>query len=79
VKAFPLAIALSAILFAQQGNPAKLERQIQSQVLTSKSDPAVQITFALQFKYAGSQKKDLKQTINFPSLRPVCETMRLKA
>jgi hypothetical protein len=56
VKVFPVAFALSAILFAQQGGPAKLERQIQGQVLTSKSDPAVQITFAPQFKYAGGQR-----------------------
>jgi hypothetical protein len=51
-----MAFALSAVLFAQQGGPARLERQIQGQVLTSKSDPAVQITFAPQFKYAGGQR-----------------------
>ena len=56
VKVFPVVFALSAILFAQQGGPAKLERQIQGQVLTSRSDPAVQITFAPQFKYAGGQR-----------------------
>jgi hypothetical protein len=56
VKVFPVVFALSAILLAQQGDPARLERQIQGQVLTSKSDPAVQITFAPQFKYAGGQR-----------------------
>src|SRR5262249_5596454 len=34
----------------------KLERQVQGQILTSKSNPAVKITFDLHFKYAGGQR-----------------------
>jgi hypothetical protein len=57
VKVFPLAaLAFSAILLAQSSGPAKLERQAHGQTLTSKSDPAVQITFAPQFQYAGGQR-----------------------
>ena len=50
------ALALSVILLNQGGDPAKLDRQVQGQVLTSKSNPPVQITFAPQFKYAGGQR-----------------------
>jgi hypothetical protein len=56
VKVFPIVLALSLVLCVQPGDSAKLERQIQGQILTSKSNPAIQITFAPHFKYAGGQR-----------------------
>ncbi len=56
VKVFSAVLALATILLGQSGDSTRLERQVQGQVLTSKSDPAVQITFAPQFKYAGGQR-----------------------
>lgn len=56
MKVFPIVLALSLVLCVQPGNSAKLERQIQGQILTSKNNPAIQITFAPQFKYAGGQR-----------------------
>ncbi|HZI57476.1 MAG TPA: hypothetical protein VFF39_11910 [Verrucomicrobiae bacterium] len=57
VKVFPvMALALSAILLAQSAGSDRLERQAQGQALTSSHDPAVQITFGPQFKYAGGQR-----------------------
>jgi hypothetical protein len=57
VKVFSIvAFAFSAILAVQSSGPSRLERQAQGQILTSKSDPAVQITFGPNFKYAGGQR-----------------------
>ena len=57
MKVIPAAaFAFSAILLAQTGDPARLERQVQGPVLTSSHDPAVQITFSPNFKYAGGQR-----------------------
>jgi len=57
VKVFPaMALAFSAILLAQGTGSDRLERQVQGQTLTSSHDPAVQITFGPQFKYAGGQR-----------------------
>lgn len=56
VKVFPaLALALSLTLLAPAPGSARPERQAQGQVLVSSHDPAVQITFAPQFKYVGGQ------------------------
>ena len=57
MKVFPvMGFALAVVLFAQGPDSARLERQVQGQVLTSSHDPAVQITFGPQFKYAGGQR-----------------------
>jgi hypothetical protein len=57
VRVLPLAtVVLSIALFGQAADSTKLERQVQGQVLTSDHAPAVQITFAPQFKYAGGQR-----------------------
>jgi hypothetical protein len=57
VKVFAAAaVALSLLLPAQGGDSARLERQVQGQTLTSERDPAVLITFASPFKYAGGQR-----------------------
>ena len=42
-------------LLGQTADQGKLERQVHGQVLTSGSNPAVQITFDQRFKYAGGQ------------------------
>ena len=52
---FPIALALLMALFGQTADHGKLERQVSGQVLTSGSNPAVQITFDQSFKYAGGQ------------------------
>jgi len=49
-------LLVSAALLAQNGEPTKLDRQVQGQVLTSAADPAVTITFDKKFKYAGGQR-----------------------
>ena len=59
MKVFPALALLLAALALQAGNSARLERQVNGQVLTSKSDPAVQITFSPEFKYAGGQRFQL--------------------
>lgn len=56
MKVFPAWALLLATFALQSGNSTRLERQVQGQVLRSNSDPAVQITFAPQFKYAGGQR-----------------------
>jgi hypothetical protein len=47
-----LALSVSLLALSPYSRP---ERQVQGQVLTSSHDPAVQITFAPQFKYVGGQ------------------------
>jgi len=57
VRVFPLAaVAISITLLAQNSDSTRLERQAHGQVLTSRHDPAVQITFDSGFKYAGGQR-----------------------
>jgi hypothetical protein len=46
----------AAALAGQNADSARLERQVHGQVLTSQHDPAVQLAFGPQFKYAGGQR-----------------------
>lgn len=56
MKLFTAAAFALSVLLAQGGDSTRPERQAQGQVLTSNHDPAVQITFNPQFKYAGGQR-----------------------
>jgi hypothetical protein len=57
VRVYSLAtIVLSVAVLVQGSDSTGLERQAHGQVLASQHDPAVQITFAPQFKYAGGQR-----------------------
>ncbi len=49
-------IVLAAALAGQSADSTHLERHAHGQMLTSEHDPALQITFAPQFKYAGGQR-----------------------
>lgn len=59
MKVFPILALLLATFALQSSSSTQLERHTQGQVLTSASDPAVQITFAPQFKYVGGQRFSL--------------------
>lgn len=56
MKVFQALALLLATFALQSGNSTQLERHAQGQVLTSASNPAVQITFGPQYKYAGGQR-----------------------
>ena len=49
-------VVLSVAFAGQSVDSTRLERQAHGQVLTSRHDPRVQITFAPRFKYAGGQR-----------------------
>jgi hypothetical protein len=57
---FAVVVAALAIVAVAQTEPTKpLERQVAGQALTSKSNPAVQLTFDKGYKYVGGQRWDL--------------------
>ena len=57
---FALLVIAFALCAAAKSHPTKpLERQVVGQTLTSKSNPAVELTFDKAYKYVGGQRWDL--------------------
>lgn len=54
-----LVIAFALCAAAQPEATKPLERQVAGQTLTSKSNPAVELTFDKAYKYVGGQRWDL--------------------